>query len=471
MEEKIYLENEELTDFHPDYEQEILSLLGEKNTPQNIRQKILTYHENDIASAAENLPAEDRKKLFRLLGAFDTAEVLEYTELRSEYLAEMSQGMRLKVLSHLEAPLVAEYMETLSEEEREKLTGLLDEETREELSLVLRFEEDEIGSRMSTNFIAVTENATVRQAMKTLVGEAAENDNISTIYVTDEKGAYKGAIPLKDLILARENTPLSQIIVSSYPYVYGYEEIEDCVTSLREYSEDSIPVLDGESRLIGVLILEDVVDLLEEEFSEDYAKLAGLLAPDDLEEGVFKSLGKRLPWLVVLLGLGLLVSGVVGMFEGVVASLSVIVSFQSLILGMAGNAGTQSLAVTVRVLSYDEIKKEQKISLVGKEIRIGFLNGVILGLLSFGLIGLYLLLFKGESALFSFSVSACTAAALVISILLSSLSGTVIPLFFQKMKIDPAVASGPLITTLNDLVAVVSYYGLAWAFLIGVMGF
>lgn len=471
MEQKIELENEALQELHPDYEREILLLLGEKNTPQNIRQKLLTYHENDIASAAENLSPEDRKKLFRLLGAADTADVLEYTEFPNVFLSQMSQRMRLAVLSHLEAPVVAEYIESLPEEERGRFTGLLDEETREDLSLVLRFDEDEIGSKMSTNFIAVSENATVRQAMKTLVGEAAENDNISTIYVTDEKGGYLGAIPLKDLILARENTPLSQIIISSYPYVFGYEEIEDCVMSLREYSEDSIPVLDSENRLIGVLILEEVMDLLEEEFSEDYAKLAGLLSPDDLEEPVGKSLGKRLPWLVILLGLGLLVSGVVGMFEEVVKSLAVIVSFQSLILGMAGNAGTQSLAVTVRVLSYDDLERKQKISLVGKEIRLGLLNGVILGLLSFGLIGLYLILVKGESAAFSFSVSTCTALALVISILLSSLSGTVIPLFFQKMKIDPAVASGPLITTLNDLVAVVSYYGLAWAFLIGVMGF
>ena len=471
MDQKIYLENEDMTDFHPDYEQEILSLLGEKNSPQNIRRKILTYHENDIASAAENLTPEDRKKLFRLLGPADSADVLEYTEFRNDYLAEMSQKMRLATLSHLEAARVAEFLETLSEEERDKITQLLDEETREDLSLLLRFDEDEIGSKMSTNFIAVGENATVRQTMKTLVGEAAENDNISTIYVTDESGAYLGAIPLKDLILARENTPLSQIILTSYPYVYGYEEIEDCVVSLREYSEDSIPVLDGENRLLGVLILEEVMDLVEEEFSEDYAKLAGLLAPEDLEEGVFKSLGKRLPWLVILLGLGLLVSGVVGMFESVVARLSVIVSFQSLILGMAGNAGTQSLAVTVRVLSFEALERKQKISLVGKEIRLGLLNGVILGLLSFCMIGLYLFLFKGESAAFSFSVSTCTALALVISILLSSLSGTVIPICFQKLKIDPAVASGPLITTLNDLVAVVSYYGLAWFFLIGVMKF
>ncbi len=471
MDQKVKIQNESPKEVHRDYEQEILVLLSEKNAPQTLRKKILSYHENDIASAMESLSPQDRRKLGRLLGYSDLAQVLEYAPFRDEYLSELGLKQRLALLSHLESATVAEYLDTLSEEEGEKITSLLDEETREDISLIELFDEDEIGSKMSTNFIAVPETASVRQAMKTLVDKAAENDNISTIYVTDEKGEYLGAIPLKDLICARETTPLSEITITSYPYVYGFEEVEVCVSSLREYSEDSIPVLDGENRLLGVLILEDVLDLVEEQISEDYAMLAALSSPEDLEEPMTKSLGKRLPWLVILLGLGLFVSGIVGIFEGVVAHLAVIVSFQSLILGMAGNVGTQSLAVTVRVLSADTLEGKQKFSLVAKEIRLGFVNGLILGALSFGVIGLYLVFFKGEGALFSFSVSFCTALALLISILLSSLSGTVIPIFFQKMKIDPAVASGPLITTVNDLVAVISYYGLAWLLLIGVMGF
>ena len=158
------------------------------------------------------------------------------------------------------------------------------------------------------------------------------------------------------------------------------------------------------------------------------------------------------------------------MFEGVVAHIALIVSFQSLVLGMAGNAGTQSLAVTIRVISDSELSFRQRLGLVFKEARVGAVNGLILGMLSFLLIGLYLVLFKSQTYLFAFSVSACTGLALAVSIMLSSIFGTGIPLIFKRLGIDPAVASGPFITTVNDLIAVVTYYGLAYVLLIRVLG-
>ena len=209
-----------------------------------------------------------------------------------------------------------------------------------------------------------------------------------------------------------------------------------------------------------------VTELVGEALSEDYAKLGGLMAEEDLNEPLRKSLRKRLPWLVILLGLGLMVSGVVGLFEQVVASLTLVVCFQSLILDMAGNVGTQSLAVTIRVLMDENLSTRQKLLLVGKEARVGLCNGLILGLLSFLVIGVYLHLLKAQPLQVSFAISLCTGAALTLSMLLSSVTGTAIPLAFKRLHIDPAVASGPLITTVNDLVAVVSYYGLAWWFLL-----
>lgn len=197
---------------------------------------------------------------------------------------------------------------------------------------------------------------------------------------------------------------------------------------------------------------------------------AVLTAAEDLYEPVAKSVAKRLPWLIILLGLGLVVSSVVGVFEHVVASLPIIIVFQSLVLDMAGNVGTQSLAVTIRVLMDETVSRRQKLQLIIKETRVGFLNGLILGSLSFLFIGLYLMLLKGQAPLFSFAVSFCTGVALLTAMFLSSLSGTIIPLLFKKCHIDPAVASGPLITTVNDLFAVVTYYGMAWLLLIGVLG-
>lgn len=325
--------------------------------------------------------------------------------------------------------------------------------------------EQEIGSKMTENFVCIPAGSSVKRAMRELVSQAADNDNISVIYVTEENGILTGAIELKDLIIARESTNLADITYTDYPVVYAYELIDECMERLKASIEDSVPVLDEDNRLVGVLLAQDITHLVDEEMSDDYAKLGGLTSEEDIREPLKQSIRKRIPWLIILLGLGLFVSGVVGLFEQVVASLTVVICFQSLILGMAGNVGTQSLAVTVRVLMDSQLSGRQKFSLVVKEAKVGLCNGLLLGLISFGLVGLYLMA-KGETAQMAFSVSGCTGIALVISMGLSSISGTAIPLLFKQLNIDPAVASGPLITTINDLVAVIAYYGLAWLLLV-----
>lgn len=190
----------------------------------------------------------------------------------------------------------------------------------------------------------------------------------------------------------------------------------------------------------------------------------------DLTESVRKSVVKRLPWLIILLGLGIGVSATVGIFESLVKQLPAIMFFQSLILDMAGNVGTQSLAVAIRVLMDTELSARKKISLILKECRIGILNGGILGILSFIAVGGYLCL-KGNDIFFAFSVSGCLGVAMVVAMAISAFAGTIIPVIFQKVGIDPAVASGPLITTVNDLVAVITYYGLSWIILINFLHF
>lgn len=346
---------------------------------------------------------------------------------------------------------------------------LMDQETRSRIALLWPFDEDEIGSVMTTNYIEITADLSIRQAMASLVKQAADHDNISTIYVVDAGHVFYGAIDLKDLIIAREGTPLENLIVTSYPYVYAQELIEDCVARVKDYSEDSIPVLDQDNRLLGVITAQDFMSVVDDELSEDYAKLAGLSDEEDLDEPLICSVKKRLPWLLALLALGVVVSGVVGLFEAVAAQITLVVCFQSLVLDMAGNVGTQSLAVTIRVLMDEQLSRCQRFQLVWKEARVGFINGLLLGSASFLVIGGYLCLLRGQAPVLAFGVSLCIAIALVISMVLSSIAGTVIPIFFKAIHVDPAVASGPLITTVNDLVAVVAYYGSVWLLLLQVL--
>lgn len=454
---------------HPDYKTEIAAIIRSNLTPKPMRDRIMEYHENDIAGALPLLKREERNRLYLVLDSETLAGVLEYSEEWETYLGELNIRKRADILSQLEPATAAPYLRSIPKVQRDTMLALMDGAVKKDILLLSSFDEDEIGSKMTTNYISIHSGISVRQAMRELIAQAAENDNISTIYVVEEDETLLGAIDLKDLIIARENTDLSTIIKTSYPYVYADEQIEDCIERMKDYSEDSFPVLDSENKLCGVLTAQDVTWLVDEEMSDDYAKLAGLTAEEDLREPLRKSIHKRLPWLVVLLGLGLLVSSVVGAFEAVVASLTLIICFQSLILDMAGNVGTQSLAVTIRVLMDEQLTGRQKMHLIGKEARVGLCNGLILGVLSFCLIGLYLFLLKGEAASVAFTVSLCTGIALLVSMVLSSITGTIIPLLLKKCKIDPAVASGPLITTINDLVAVTTYYGLAWLMLIYLM--
>lgn len=451
---------------HPDYTNEIAQIVKSNLTPVRMRDRLMDYHEKDIAETLSDLQPEERAKLYRVLSIDVLAGVMEYAdEMLAPCLGEMNLRRRVDVLSRVETTTAAEYLETLEKHERATVIELLPPEPRREIALLASFDKDEIGSKMTTNYISIPAGLDVRSAMSALIEQAAENDNVSTIYVVDDEGTFVGAIDLKDLIRARSGKPLDDIIMTSYPYVYAGELAEDCLDRLRGYSEDSVPVLDAENKLRGVLTAQDLAQMVEDEIEEDYAKLGGLTAEEDIREPLHRSIGKRLPWLAVLFALGMLVSSVVGLFDSVVAELPLIVSFQSLILGMAGNVGTQSLAVTIRSLADEDLLGRHKLFMIFKEARVGFFNGLILGLASFALIGAYLYFLKGEAATLAFSVSLCTGIALTVSMLLSGISGTTIPMLFQKMRIDPAVASGPFITTINDLVAVVTYYGLAWSLL------
>ena len=284
----------------------------------------------------------------------------------------------------------------------------------------------------------------------------------------DEQDKYYGAIDLKDLIVARDTDTLESIISRSYPYLLDNEKTDDCVDRIKEYAEDSLPVLTQEGKIAGIITSSDVVEMVDDAMGDDYAKLGGLTSEEDLNEPTITSMKKRLPWLIILLFLGMGVSSVVGIFESVVAVLPIVICFQSLVLDMAGNVGTQSLAVTIRVLMDENLNTRKKLYLLGKEIRIGFFNGISLGLMALVFLGVYIHFFKKYAWLSAFLISGCVGLSLVVAMVVSSMIGTIVPMFFHKIHVDPAVASGPLITTVNDLVAVVTYYGLAMVFLIDV---
>lgn len=455
----------------PDYASEIIGIIRSDKSPKLMQTLLEDYHENDISEVISLITPAERAKLFHILSVSMLSEILEYSgeEEAAEYLSEMDMKKAVSVVSDMDSDNAVVILKKIPKEKRVQIIDLMDDEARDDVTLIASFDDDEIGSKMTTNYIAIKQNLSVKQAMRSLIRQASDNDNITTLFVVDDKNEFYGALDLKDLIIAREGTDLEKFTVTSFPYVYGSESVDDCIEKLKNYSEDSIPVLDNYNRLIGVITSQSLIEVVDKEMGEDYAKLAGLTAEEDLKEPLVESMKKRMPWLLILLALGMIVSGVVGAFEKVVSQLTLIMAFQSLILDMAGNVGTQSLAVTIRVLMDENLTGSQKLRLVTKEMKVGISNGLILGVISFLFVGLYIMLFKNKELLFSFAVSGCIGISLLIAMLISSTVGTLIPLFFKKIKVDPAVASGPLITTINDLVAVVTYYGISWLLLLNIM--
>lgn len=452
----------------PMYSDEVLKIFRSNLPKEELIEKISDYHMGDIADAFEKMTPEERKSLYPVLGVEMVAEIFSYIEDSEEYIKEINSDKVANLISEMDSDDAVDILEKLSDADRKRIVALLDNDAKQDVSMILSYEDDEIGSEMTTNYIVVKKNLTIKEATHQLITQAGENDNINTIYVVDDKDSFYGAIDLKDLIVAREYQSLDELIIKSYPYVKANEKIVDCIEQLKDYAEDSIPVLDDNKHILGVITAHDIVEVVDEELGEDYAKLGGLTAEEDLNETTLQSTKKRLPCLIILLFLGMGVSSVVGMFETVVAVIPIVICFQSLILDMAGNVGTQSLAVTIRVLMDENLKASDKVKLMFKEVRVGFSNGLLLGTMSFIFVGLYIFLFKGNTFGYSFLVSGCVGFSLLASMVISSLVGTLVPMFFSKIKVDPAVASGPLITTINDLVAVVTYYGMVWIFLIDI---
>ena len=447
--------------------QELLSLIRSKSKPSYIKEELENYHDSDIAEVICYLTEEERKKLYRILGKERVSNVFTYLENVEDYIAELENETAADLIELMDADDALDVLQELEEEDKKQITSLMEKDALEDVRLLASFEDNQIGSKMTTNYIIVKKNDTIKSAMKHLIKYSKENDNIYTLFVKDENGKFYGSIDLKDLIRAREDDDLEDIIHTQYPYVYSTELIEECINDLKDASLDLYPVLNEKDELIGVITQDDLVEVVEDELTEDYAKLAGLHEAEEIDEPVFKSVKKRIVWLVCLLILGMFISLVVSQFETVIDGIPMIVFFQSVVLGMSGNAGTQSLAVTIRGLMDEDLSRKKIAKMVFKEVRVGLTNGLILSIISFGAVSLFLYVrntpILGEALRINdlLLIAGCVSGALIPAFILSSFIGCIVPIIFKKIKIDPAVASGPLITTLNDIVGIVSYYGLA----------
>lgn len=447
--------------------QEIIKIIKETTDLKMLHDLLYSYHKNDIARCFEYLTYEELEKVYQTFDEQELSEIFTYLDDVKEYIEDLETETAADLIELMDSDDAKEILEELTEEDRNEILELMDEEVVDDIELLTSYDEDVIASYMTNNFIAIKKDYTIKQAMKTVVEEASTNDNFTIIYVLNEDDTLYGTIELKDLIKARATDSLEDIIKKSYPSIVDMTNVSDALILVKDYEIDSIPIVNDKNVLLGVVTTNDLLEVIDDELSDDYAKLAGLTSEEELDESTFKSVKKRIPWLCALLVLGLIISLVMRVFESAIVAVPAIVFFQSMILGMGGNVGTQSLAVTIRAISDEDISRKEVARLVFKEIRIAFFNGLLIGVISFVVVSAYLMLSNtvidqkiGYNVLDIFKTSGVVSTSLLISMVISGLIGTLIPIVLQKCKIDPAVASGPFITSINDIMAIVVYYGI-----------
>jgi len=453
------------------YQGELLQVIQADLSKQEILERLENYHFSDIADALEQTATEKRLYIYSVLGLEKTAEIFSFYEYVEDYIKELSPEYAADLLECMHSDDAVDMLNKLDEDDKDKLIDLMEEDAQESIKKIDSYSEEMLGSYMTDNYISILNTPSIKTAMAEMIRKAGECDNIFTLYVINNDNQYIGAVTLKDLITSRKEDEFTRLIMTSYPFFYDDELMSKCIDRMKDYGESSLPVLNRKHEIVGVVTSDDIIEATEDEFEEDYAKFGGLTEEETVEEPVRLSIKKRIPWLIVLLFLGLLVSSVIGVFEAVIATIPVIVFFQSMILDMAGNVGTQSLAVTIRNLwdnPSEEEKKRQRKS-VFKELKIGFINGILIGAVSFVVVLAYLAITQqeiitGNGYLFTDTllVGGIIGVSMLVALTLSSVVATVFPILLSKMRIDPAVASGPFITTINDIVAVIVYYGLTF---------
>ena len=424
------------------------------------RDEFMQLHPYDQAMFFEKVEPDIRKKIFHYLSPKEMAEIFEATKFDEEtyefYLKEMEIFYAADMLSYMYADNAVDVLNELGKEQVASYLILMDKESAQEIKDLLHYDEYTAGSIMTTEYVSIPETTTCRAAMMILRREAPNAETIYYLFVVNESHVLTGVVSLRDLIIADEETVIKDIMNERVVSVIVSEDQEEVARKIKDYNFLAVPVVDFEFHLLGIITVDDIIDVLDEEASDDYSKLAAVSHMDTFDKGPLQAAKKRLPWLVILLFLGMMTANLMSIFEQTLDKVALLAVFIPLIAGMAGNSGTQALAVAVRGIATGDIEKQSKMKLLFREAGTGLITGLICGIVVVGVIFFW----KHDLV-----IGLLVGAAIFGSIFVATLGGSFIPLLIHRMKIDPAVASGPFITTINDLVSILIYLGLATFFI------
>ena len=426
-------------------------------TQEELEEKIEDIHPADVLDLLHDNEEYFFKVLKRLPDWF-IADILdeEDDEEKYEILKKFSENKQKKILGEMSSDELTDLVGVLDEEETRDVLKKINKEDRKDVYKLLSYEPDTAGGIMATEFVSIRENKTIEKTLKYLQKEAPDAESAYYLYVVDKEDILKGVVSLRDIVCSDFQTPISDITntnVISVPYDMDQEEVAN---KFEKYGFMTIPVVDENNKILGIVTVDDIVEVMQEETTEDIHRLGGVDEEEKVDGSLKDSIKSRLPWLIINLITAILAASVVGAFEGTISKVVTLATFMPIVAGMGGNAGTQSLTIVVRGIALGELNNENGKRVFLKELLVGLTTGVAIGVI------IAILGFIWER---NFVFGIVIGAAMILNMMVATMAGFIVPVILKRLKIDPALASAVFVTTVTDVLGFFFFLGLATMFI------
>lgn len=436
--------------------EELLKLLQSKQYTR-LRQYLAEFNEADIAAMMEELDQEDMLKVFRILSKDLAADVFSYLDVENQQLiiTSLSDKEAATIIDNLMADDAVDLLEEMPANVVKKLLANANPETRRDINHLLRYPEDSAGSIMTVEYVDLKEHLTVSQAIERIRKVGVDSETINICYVLDAQRKLLGTVALRYLLLSEDDDIIGDIMHENVISINTLMDQEEVAGQFKKYDFTAMPVVDNENRLVGIITVDDIVDIVEEENTEDMEKMAAIVPSDKpyMRTGVWETFQKRIPWLLLLMVSAAFTGAIITSFEEALSVHAALIAFIPMLMGTGGNAGGQASVTVIRGLSLGEIEYRDVPKVVWKEIRVAFLCGVCLSAANFA----KLLLFDH----LGLAVAMVVSLTLVAVVLVAMLVGCILPVGAKRLGFDPAVMASPFITTILDAVSLLLYFKFA----------
>ncbi len=422
-----------------------------------LRQELSELNEADIATLLEELPEEELIKIFRILPKSIAADVFSYLPIETEQMiiAALTDREAANIINNLMADDATDLLEEMPANVVKKLLANANSETRRDINHLLRYPEDSAGSIMTVEFVDLKENLTVEQAIARIRKTGVDKETINICYVLDAQRRLLGTVSLRYLLLSEADAKIGDIMNENVISIKTLMDQEEVAMMFQKYDFTSMPVVDNENRLVGIITVDDVVDIMREEATEDIEKMAAIVPSDKpyMKTGVFETWKKRIPWLLLLMISATVTGGIILYYEEALGTYVVLTAFIPMLMDTGGNAGGQASVTVIRALSLQEIDFGDILAIIWKEARVAILCGITLAAANFA----KLMIFDKVSLAIAFVV----CATLVLAVFFAKLVGCTLPMLAKKIGFDPAVMASPFITTIVDALSLMIYFQIA----------